>query len=111
MVDQPNLIIEYAKTTKNICACVSVSIFLILLFILSPLNKFILTSMIGKISILILLGYVLFINITKTTNFSKQFHIDLIKGSWSPIKSNILCSYVFSIFIFVLFVSVLKTFF
>jgi hypothetical protein len=110
-MDQTNLVIEYAKTTKNICMITSISIFLILIFILSPLKNFFMTSIIGKISILSLLGYILYINISKTSMFSKQFGVDLVKGYWSPIKTNILCSYIFNIFIFILFFSVVRTFF
>ena len=71
MSDQSSLIIiEYAKTTKNVCLCISISAFLILLFIMTPLNSFLLSSIFGKVIILTLLGYTIFYNVTKTNKFA-----------------------------------------
>jgi hypothetical protein len=105
------MVVEYAKATKNVCMCVVVSIILIILFVMSPLNSFFLSSIFGKIIILILLGYTIYTNIIETNKFMKSYDISLISGSRNPIKKNIICSYIFTIFLLVLAISVIIKFF
>lgn len=111
MNSSSSMIVEYAKSTQNVCLCLSISTFLIMLFIMSPLNTFILSSFFGKIIILILLGYTIFYNITKTLKFSNDFSIDIFSGDWNPIIMNVMCSYVFSGFLIVLLLTVLQKLF
>ena len=85
-----SIIIEYAKSTQNVCLCISISAFLILLFIMTPLNSFLLSSIFGKVIILTLLGYTVFYNVTKT---------------------NIASSYIFTGFLLVLMLAVLQQLF
>ena len=103
-----SIIIEYAKTTQNVCLCISISAFLIILFIMTPLNSFLLSSIFGKVIILTLLGYTIFYNVTKTNKFAKNFNIDFASGGWDPIKTNIACSYVFTGFLLVLMLAVFQ---
>ena len=100
------LIIEYSKTTKNVCMCLGVASILIILFILSPLNSFMLSSIFGKAIIMSLLVYMIYYNLKQTNTFSTNFNISFTDGSWDPIKTNIVCSYAFSAFLLVLLVSV-----
>ena len=111
MNSSSSMIVEYAKSTQNVCLCLSISTFLIMLFIMSPLNTFILSSFFGKIIILILLGYTIFYNITKTLKFSNDFNINIFSGDWNPIIMNVMCSYVFSGFLMVLLLTVLQKLF
>ena len=107
-----SIIIEYAKSTQNVCLCISISAFLIILFIMTPLNSFLLSSIFGKIIILTLLGYTIFYNVKKTNMFANNFNIDLTSGGdWDPIKTNILSSYVFTGFLVVLMLTVLQQLF
>lgn len=103
------LIIEYAKSTKNICMCLGVASMLIILFILSPLNSFMISSIFGKAIILSLLGYMIYYNFKQTNIFSNNFNISLTSGNWNPIKTNVICGYVFSAFILILMVSVFRS--
>jgi len=103
---------EYVSSSQNICMCSTISIILIFLFMISPLNKFIMTSFLGKLSILILLGYTLYYNIQASNKLSNKLNIVLIDGTWTTLKTNLTCSYLFSFFIFVLILSVIRcTFF
>lgn len=108
-------IIEFLKSTKNTCMCLSISMFLILLFILSPLDNFLMSSIFGKVMILTLLGYTLYYNLTKTNNFynkvKNDFNISLFSGNWDALKTNITCSYVFSAFLIILILSVIRKIF
>ena len=106
-----SIIIEYAKSTQNVCLCISISAFLILLFIMTPLNSFLLSSIFGKVIILTLLGYTIFYNVTKTNKFAKNFNVELTSGSWDPIKTNIASSYIFTGFLLVLMLAVLQQLF
>ena len=103
------LIIEYSKSTQNICLCLSVASMLIILFILSPINSFLLSSIFGKAIILSLLGYMIYYNFKQTNTFSNNFNVSLTSGNWNPIKTNIICSYTFSAFILILMVSVFRS--
>ena len=102
------LIIEYSKSTKNICMCLGIASVLIILFILSPLNSFMMSSIFGKTIILSLLVYMIYYNLKQTNIFSNNFNISFTDGTWNPIKTNIACSYAFSAFIFVLMISIFR---
>ena len=102
------LIIEYSKSTKNVCMCLGIAAILIILFMLSPLNTFMLSSMFGKAVILVLLVYMIYYNLKQTNVFANKFNISFTDGTWNPIKTNIACSYAFSVFIFILMVSVFR---
>ena len=110
-MNHSTIINEYAKSNQHICLCSTVSIILILLFIISPLNNWFMTSLFGKIVILVLLGYTIFYNIKLTNNFSSQLGIYLANGNWSPVKTNIVCSYLFSVFLFILILIVIQSLF
>jgi len=107
-VSSSTMVVEYAKSTQNVCMCLGISIFLIILFMMTPLNSFILSSIFGKVVIIALLGYTLYYNISQTNKFSKNFNISLTSGNWDELKTNITCSYVFSLFLLVLLLSVLR---
>ena len=102
------MIIEYAKSTQNVCMCLSVTIFFIILFMMTPLNTFILSSIFGKVIILTLLGYTLYYNLYNTNKFANTFNISLTSESWNTIKTNIVCSYIFSLFLLVLLISLIR---
>jgi hypothetical protein len=88
-----------------------VSIFLIVIFIISPLSNFFLTSIFMKTITLILLGYTIYLN-NKQTNYlrdaSQQNQTNEIS---SQLNINIICSYVFTLFIGLLIIFVTKSFF
>jgi hypothetical protein len=107
-VSSSTMVVEYAKSTQNVCMCLGISIFLIILFMMTPLNSFMLSSIFGKVVIIALLGYTLYYNISQTNKFSKNFNISLTSGNWDELKTNITCSYIFSLFLLVLLLSVLR---
>ena len=111
MSDYSAFISEYAKSSENICIYSTISIILIFLFIVSPLNQFLMTSFIGKLLIVVFLASILVHNITLTNNFSKKLNMSFTTDMWSPIKINITCSYIFSFFIFILLLSIIRCIF
>ncbi len=105
------MIVEYSNTTKNVCMCLAIAVFLIILFMISPIKNFMMTSLIGKMVILILLGYMMYYNTTQTLMFSQKFDMPLFSGEWNPVKTNILCGYLFTLFIFILMLNVIRKLF
>jgi hypothetical protein len=111
MTSSSTMVVEFAKSTQNVCMCLGISIFFVILFMMTPLNSFLLSSIFGKVIILTLLGYTLYYNISQTNKFSNNFNISLTSGNWDVLKTNIVCSYVFSLFLLVLMVSVIRKIF
>ena len=98
--------------TKKICLFSFISIILIILFILSPLNQFIRVSFIVKIIVLFLLGYTIFLSFLQT-NILKTFFSNNSSSSSSPslhstLNINIIFSYVFTFFLAILFLFILR---
>ena len=107
------MIIEFSKATQNVCMCLGISVIFIVLFIMSPLNTFLLSSIFGKVIILVLLGYTLYYNTQQTNKFVNNFDINIFNNNsnWDPLKINVLCSYIFSLFLLVLIISVIRKIF
>ena len=97
--------------TKKVCLCSFVSIILIVIFIISPLSSFLLTASFMKILILVILGYTIYLNNYQTNilslskNASQSFEIQ------SQLSTNIICSYIFTLFLGILLIFVIKSFF
>lgn len=101
----------FTDVTKNVCMCTAISISIIILFIISPLSYFFKTSLCMKILALIILGYTIYLNNEQTNllkNANSNIHSEQLK---SQLNMNIICSYVFTIFIGLLFIFVIKSFF
>jgi hypothetical protein len=104
---------DYLNTSKNSCICISISIVIIILFFLTPLSNFLLASTIGKIIAILILSYAFITNTISTFDLSKKFNISLLTESSytdgnSDLKTNIICSYTFSIFILLLIIMIVK---
>ena len=104
-----NLII-FTDSTKKICTCSAISIFLIILFIVSPLSNFVMTSMIMKIIILIILSYTIYLNIIQTNYLRSATNVANSENVVSQLNTNILCSYIFTLFLGVMGIFVIRSF-
>jgi hypothetical protein len=104
-----NLMI-FTDETKKVCLCSATSIFLIVLFIISPLSSFFMTSLIVKIIILLVLIYTIYLN-NKQTNLLREANLIINSEKLkSQLNLNIICSYVFTIFLGLLIIFVIKSF-
>lgn len=94
---------EYSKSTQNCCICLaSVSLLILLVTLIKP-------SKIGKMFIIIILGFMLIYNYNQTNKFATNMNINMYSFDLSnPLKINILCSYVFLLFVIFLMVSLLR---
>ncbi len=101
----------FTDTTKKVCTCSAISIFLIVLFIISPLSNYFITSTIMKIITLALLSYTMYLNILQTDYLRKASSSKVSGEVSNQLTINIICSYVFTLFIGLLIIFVVKTFF
>jgi len=104
-----NLMI-FTDSTKRICTCSAVSIFLIILFIISPLSNFFMTSILMKIIILIILAYTIYLNIIQTNYLRTATNVVNSENVISQLNTNILCSYIFTLFLGLMGIFVIRSF-
>ena len=98
--------------TKKVCLCSFVSIVIIVLFIISPLSSFVLTSSFMKIIVLIILGYTIYLNSHQTNILSlSSKNSSQTPEIQSQLSTNIICSYIFTLFLGILLIFVIKSFF
>ena len=105
-----NLMI-FTNETKKVCLCSATSIFLIVLFIISPLSNFFTTSLLMKIITLLILIYTIYLNNKQTDSLRQASSVINSEKLSSQLNLNIICSYVFTIFIGLLIIFVIKSFF
>jgi hypothetical protein len=106
-----NLLI-FTDNTKRLCMCSAFSIFIILLFVISPLSNLVTPlSAFMKVCVLLLLIYTLYLNNEQTKLLREAQRIARVEQVNAQLNMNILCSYVFTVFIGLLFVYVIKSFF
>jgi hypothetical protein len=104
----PNPINLQLDITKKICLFSFILVILIILFVLSPFNQFIRISFFIKIIVLFLLGYTIFLSFLQT-NILKTFFTNNHSPSLnSSLNINILFSYVFTLFLAILFLFILR---
>ena len=101
----------FTDETKKVCMCSAISIFIIILFVISPLSNFFKTSTFMKLIALVLMGYTLFLNNTQSSLLRSAYLPSNTPQVNSQLNINIICSYVFSIFIGLLIIFVVKSFF
>ena len=109
--DQSFNISLFTEETKKICICSASSIIIIILFVISPLSNFLKTSIFMKLISLILLGYTLYLNNIQTNLLRTVNSSSNSPQVNSQINTNIICSYVFSLFIGLLIIFTIKSFF
>jgi len=103
--------VVFSDETSNICICSFVSLFLILLFIVSPLNEYVKTSFGMKLIVLILLAYTIKLNISQIDSLNRAVSAAKEEQMKSLIQTNIICNYIFTTFLGILVIYVVKTFF
>ena len=104
-------IMAFKDTTKKVCTCSALSIFLIVLFIISPLSNLIIVSTLMKFAILLLLLYTIMLNIKQTNYLKTANQMQISREVNNQLTINIMCSYIFTLFIGLLIIFVIKSFF
>lgn len=101
----------FTNETKKICTCTAISIGIIMLFVLSPLSYFFVTSTIMKLISILILSYIIYLNYRQIKMLTIAKNSNEEQTIQSQLNVNIICSYVFSLFIFFIALFVLKSFF
>ena len=109
--DTPFNLMIFTDETKKVCLCSASSIFLIVLFIISPLSNLFKTSFFMKIIILIILVYTIYLNNRQTNSLREAGLVINSEKLQSQLNLNIICSYVFTVFISLLVIFVIKSMF
>ena len=109
--DTPFNLMIFTDDTKKVCLCSATSIFLIVLFIISPLSNLFKTSFFMKIIILIILVYTIYLNNRQTNSLREAGVVVNSEKLQSQLNLNIICSYVFTVFISLLVIFVIKSMF
>lgn len=109
--DTPFNLMVFTDETKKVCLCTATSIVLIVLFIISPLSNFFTTSLFMKIIILLILVYTIYLNNKQTDSLREASLVIQSEKLKSQLNLNIICSYVFTLFISLLVIFVIKSFF
>lgn len=97
--------------TKNIFLCCFLSIFFIVVFVISPLSNFFKTSLFMKIIVIFILGYTFYLNIIQTNQMKIYYNNSKSQEITNQLNTNIICSYVFTFFIGLLIIFVTKSLF
>jgi len=102
--------IQYSKKSKNSCIAMTFSIILILVFIVSPLKMYMTPMMTHTVFFLItiVLLFTVYNNYTTTQYLSTTTNSSLFSGEWSNVKTNMLGGYIFTIFIALLLITIIK---
>ena len=106
---QPFNLTIFTEDTKNICLCTAAAIFIIILFVVSPLSNFFKTSLLMKAVAMRLMVYILFLNYTQTNLLRAASSVAESEAIRAQLDSNIMCSYMFSFFIGLLAIFTLKS--
>ena len=109
-MDTFNLLI-FTDTTKKVCLCSITSIILLFLFVITPLSNFFKTSAFMKIIALALMIYTIYLNNIQTNSLRNATQITEIEQIKSQLNMNIYCSYIFTLFIGLLIIFTIKSFF
>jgi len=108
--DTPFNLLIFTDSTKKICLCSALSIFIIVMFVISPLNYFVKTSLFMKLLSLILLVYTIYLNYEQTKVLRNAAQFAKSEQVKSQLNMNILCSYIFTTFIGLLIIFLIKSF-
>jgi hypothetical protein len=96
------------ELTKKICICSFISILIVILFIISPLSHLINISIFMKFVALIILIYTIYLSIFQTNILKQSYGNSNHPSLSSQININIICSYIFTLFLAILFLFILR---
>jgi hypothetical protein len=109
--DTPFNLTIFTDSTKKVCMCSATSIIIIVLFVISPLSNFFKTSLVMKILALLLMLYTIYLNINQTNLLREANLYSKNENVKSQLNINIICSYIFTLFIGLLIIFLVKSFF
>ena len=100
----------FSDSSKRIITSLIISIFLIIIFVISPLNKFKGLSFIMKIAILCILIYSIYLNIIQTNILIRANEITNNEIINTQLSTNINTNYILSFSLGLLIIFIIKSF-
>ena len=97
--------------TKNACMFLFVAIFIVFLFVISPLKNFIFTSVVMRLIAILMLIYTIYLNIILTNSLRVATTLDTAQNVKSQLNTNIMLSYILIFLMAVSVLFILKSFF
>jgi len=101
----------FTEKTKKICFFTATAIIIIIMFAVTPLSNYYKTSIFMKIIALIIMAYIIYLNYEQTDLLRSASLVADTEQIKSQLNKNIICSYAFTLFIGLLIIFVLKSFF
>ena len=102
---------EFNIFTKEICMYSFIALILIIIFILTPLSKIVVIVVFIKIIIISILTYTIYLNYLQTNSLRNANMKNKNEQIVSQMNMNIMTSYVFTFFLALLTIFVIKSFF
>ena len=103
--------IIFSDKSKKICMCTFISMVLIIIFMVSPISNLIKTSAFMKVIILILLFYTVKLNLEQIGVLRASVNNVSSQQVMQQINLNTICGYAFIVFVGVLILLIIKSFF
>jgi hypothetical protein len=103
-----NNVFPSINLTKRLCVCTFITIFIVILFILSPLNQFVMSSALMKMIAIVLLSYSIYLSLFQANML--QNNKDIVENpQWNQqLTMNLYCSYIFTLFLTLLLIFIIK---
>ena len=101
----------FTESTKTMCTCTAASITIIIVFVLSPLSNFFKTSIFMKLLSIVILFYTIYLNTIQTNYLRKASNSSKSDNVKSQLNINIICSYILTLFLGLLAIFVINSFF
>jgi hypothetical protein len=104
--DTSQYIRDFSNNSMSVCTYLALAVFLVVIFIISPVSRFFIFSFIGKLGILALLGFAFYQNGVNIASLSKGSGMTFFEWTWDDVKTTIILSSILSLFIllFALFI-------
>ena len=99
----------FADNTKQTCGIITLSLFIILILLVTPFNAGRMYIIISKILVIIMLLYTFLRNFKETNRLVKNIPEIFSNQQFSSIKNNMLLSYILTISIMVLIIYIVYT--
>lgn len=97
---------QCAETTKKICILTVVTAIMIVIFMFSPVSNLLVAASLGKVVILALLMYIIYVNVLQTVFCQQVFNVNFYDFNLNQAKLNTIGGHIFTITLIILLYSV-----
>ena len=95
-----------ADTTKKICILTVVTAIMIIIFMFSPVSNLLVAASLGKVAIVLILAYIIYVNVLQTVFCQQVFNVNFYELTLNQAKINTIGGHIFTIALIVLLYSV-----